>query len=209
MICPTCKSQMSQYDRHDITTPYPGWSCPFCNPFHSDCMEVKAVESIVLTDSLISTLPASTSPCQYPSCNNQIPAGSQFKYCEVCRTLSVRNAIAITCDPFSPITERRDPIFHNAICNMRPEEIISACERVEYAYLQFKKTIYAQGLNLKGTPKYFESLEQEAIETRKKHLTPKTENKYEKKATKRVDKMTKLVGDSDEAKAWIKENLDF
>jgi len=194
------------------------WKCPFCAapdgvmkwtpPTDTTKDEV---QNVIMTDSVIESPLGLVEPCQYPSCKNNIPAGGQFRYCEVCRVLAVRNAITITTDPFAPFTERQEPIFQNMICNMRSEEIIRYNEKVEWAYLATKKAIYAQGLALRNTPEHFNQLSEEAEAYRKANPTPKTQNRYEKIAEKKVERMVRKGATKEQAAQWQKDlgSIDF
>lgn len=142
--------------------------------------------------------------CAYPGCTNTIlvDTSNVEGYCEVCRTLSIRNSLAIVLDPTAPISDRRDMIFGKALHMMKPEEILNAVHKVEWAYLQLQKTLKSNELEVYRKSKFAEGLAE--METTRS--APRAPKAAAKKETKK-NKLSKLLGGDDEARKLLSEDF--
>lgn len=157
---------------------------------------------------------AGTRPCQYKDCKNRIPQNSEFQYCEVCRTILVRNTLALCQDPTSPAPiSERDWVFHNTLNLMRPEEIMNAAAHAEWAYLNFSKVIKARQLELPSTKRSWKNLNEQLEEARGISNAPsgkevkERKQKKEKKTSK--EKLIKMFGSEEAAKEVMGEFDDL
>lgn len=86
--------------------------------------------------------PQSVKRCKYPSCDSEILADSPFEYCEKCRCMAARNAVALRIDPCAPKDmERGNEVVYTVLQNLTGDEILNTVRRIEEVYLQFQKFI--------------------------------------------------------------------
>lgn len=141
--------------------------------------------------------------CSYKGCENTMPASVESEYCEVCRCLVIRNNLTITLDPTSPFSDRRDMVFGRMIHLMKPDEIIQAIDKLQWAYLELNKIAKSDLIE-----KHKAARNQEAMrlvnEERSKPKTPKT-------AKKRGKRNSILSEMSDEERKSIldEDKIDF
>jgi len=146
--------------------------------------------------------------CAYPNCENTILATSEFEYCEVCRALSLRNSFAILLDPSAPISDRRDMIFHSALHNMRPDEILNAVHKIEWIYLELKKQIHSAKLEEHRRTKFDEAIALVA-EERNKPKAPKAQKRRETAIDKKKKGLLDLCGgDESKMRQILGEDID-
>lgn len=148
-----------------------------------------------ITESLIGSTDDNTKPCKYPSCTNRMPLASNSDYCEVCRCLAIRNAIALTLDPTAPFMDRHEHVFQSMLHLLKPDEIILGTEKIERAYMDFQKAIKAHQLESHRAARHQFILE-DMDHHRSQSKTPKTKSKRAKKA----DKLADMFGSVDAAK---------
>lgn len=153
-----------------------------------------------------------TKACQYPTCQRTIPLNSTMQYCDPCRILANRNATVILMDPFSPPTERSSSIIHTMYHNLTTEEKINQVAKAEAFYIEFSKLVLAEKLELKSTKRTWANLENELEDARSADHAPRTHKAKATKEMKVIAKRKKTLGplgDSQEAKDWLKENVEF
>lgn len=136
--------------------------------------------------------------CAYPSCENKILYNAEFEYCEVCRSITLRNTLALLLDPCSPLTDRSDFIWESAFHNMRPDEKINFSHKIESAYLKVQKELKSHQLE-----EYRRSAFQAAMETvheeRHKPKAPKAKAAGETKRDRKHKALVELLGGEKEA----------
>jgi hypothetical protein len=168
---------------------------------------------------LISSDNRSVKRCKYPTCDNTISADSTFEYCEKCRSLAARNAIALCIDPCCPNElERRYEVTQTLLHNMTGEEILRTATRIETIYLEFQKTIISHNIS-QNVRKPFKPLPEQIEEARNKNTeAASTEKRLRSKADKkikqrvdRIDSLKKLLGteDTDAVKKFMDEEIDL
>ena len=123
---------------------------------------------------------SATKNCAYPGCENTTLSDSQFEYCDVCRTLSLRNAHAILIDPTAPISDRANMIFAKAISLQKPEETLNAVHKIEWLYLEYQKVSHSFKMEEHRKLRFNEAMGEVENERRKAN-TPKLQKKKEKR----------------------------
>jgi hypothetical protein len=148
-------------------------------------------------NNLINATPAASRRCKYPSCDGEILADSPFEYCERCRSLAARNAISLRIDPCSPSDmERGKEVIFTMLTNMKGDEILTTCRRIEEVYLQFQQFIKVHNVE-SSTKRPFKPLPEQIEEARNKNgeaaLTEKKlRAKVDRHVKQRVSKMDDL-----------------
>lgn len=164
-------------------------------------------------DNLISATPGAVKKCQYPTCEAEIPNDSQFNYCEKCRILAARNAVALIFDPCVPKEmERSKEVHHTMLHNMTGDEILAYGKKIETAYLDIQKLIRINNI-VSSARKPFKSLSEQVEEARaiaeESSNRAKTGKKSAQKKISAVEKMQKLMGvDEKKAKELLGESFD-
>ncbi len=165
---------------------------------------------------------AKTKKCIYPDCENKILEDSQFDYCEICRGLAARNAIALVIDPTAPQDLMRGPdVLTKLVHNLTGDEILRALRRSEEVYTFFLKIQKIHNI-VPSSKKVVKTMEEQIYEARAIANERPVQNK--RRATiekahdrqlnfqqKRIKKMKELMGGkiSDEkAKELLGEDME-
>lgn len=159
-----------------------------------------------MVDEMIADEISETKGCQYPGCENSLPASAEFEYCEVCRAITLRNSISILLDPMAPISDRAELFFARAIHLMRPDEVLNAVRKVEWIYLELNKQLKSAQLEIYRKQKFEEGMEL-ARADREKPRAPKSTEKKVKTTTSKRAKLEAQFG-VEGAKRLLNDNTD-
>lgn len=147
-----------------------------------------------------------TKNCLYPGCENTILKTAQFEYCDTCRTIAARNAVALIIDPTNHTElERSREVTHTLLHNLSGDEILATFKKLENLYTEFGKVIRINNIQ-SSTRKPFKSLQEQIEEARslneqssiaarrKRKEVEKSHDKRVASKDKKLEKMMKLTG---------------